>query len=777
MVLAREALLSGPLLGEDSVPATEVRVTAPSGGEIVWTFSASHEVGQFANGDWWVVGPVTITSISPFVIEGDRHRNGTMLDPAADGGRNQGYDSATFAGNAASFWSPALCENLSLPKTYQPGQTLVSTISVPPAGSLPQVQFAATLTVVAAEPAEDAFRPPYCASTPTNKVPRFRVSDLDLSGLPSLFSWSTLMEPGRPVATVLDNLSRQRIDHIRGWLNNYVAPVDNQEDYSRDETANIGDALLGLISDLDIATKRQLAMRVVQIGLDTYPMLANGMYWEADGGQASGRKFPILLAGLLLNDQDMLDVGADYPSPHGGPSRFGEDGQTFLVEETSTGVYNRGFGGYDASHVGLAEWGIRHTLPQGPLAEAQRDSVEWDRPGINRYRVAGTAHCWVAQVLVALALGLEAEWNHAPLFAYQDRYMTEMLTRIDPSTGQVYADEWRAWHPEHGEVWDEVRSQVGSEPTTTGEYIWGAIRMTASQPTLTLGSVTRTALAASLTLTASTPSGQLSAIQIGPPAVPSVTLSAAAPAITFGNASATTQAASITLTAGTPLGTVGNATGTAAPASVALTAGAPSLTVGSVKREPVPAQVSIYFLDAARPAGVVAAPAGTMQAANPRNYGELGGRQNVISTQVPVGTEAFEGAAMGRIVGAGIVRPLQAGDPFAGFLDRPPLATTEGLTDCLVRTVGATYLLVAGVTGDANYGDIVYALSDDEFTIDEAAGGSPIGKILAYAGGRWAKVWFEAETWRRPAPQTVSEPPPSNYYNNSLPDAEVEPEP
>jgi hypothetical protein len=196
-----------------------------------------------------------------------------------------------------------------------------------------------------------------------------------------------------------------------------------------------------------------------------------------------------------------------------------------------------------------------------------------------------------------------------------------------------------------------------------------------------------------------------------------------------------------------------------------------------VKREPIAAQMSLYFLDSFRPTTVVASPVGTMQVANPRNFGNLGGRENLISTQVPVGTVAFEGAAMGRIPGAGIVRPLLSGDAFAGFLDRPPVDTTEGLTDCLVRTVGHAELLVAGVTSDASYGDIVYAIGDDEFTVDGEAGGSPIGKVLAYLGGRWAKVWFEADTWRRPAPQTVSDPPPSNYYNNSVPDAEVEPEP
>jgi len=30
---------------------------------ITWTFNQQHEFGQFANGDYWVVGPVTIVAI------------------------------------------------------------------------------------------------------------------------------------------------------------------------------------------------------------------------------------------------------------------------------------------------------------------------------------------------------------------------------------------------------------------------------------------------------------------------------------------------------------------------------------------------------------------------------------------------------------------------------------------------------------------------------------------------------------------------------------------
>ena len=33
--------------------------------EFTWYFDHAYTVGQFANGDWWVIGPVTITNITP----------------------------------------------------------------------------------------------------------------------------------------------------------------------------------------------------------------------------------------------------------------------------------------------------------------------------------------------------------------------------------------------------------------------------------------------------------------------------------------------------------------------------------------------------------------------------------------------------------------------------------------------------------------------------------------------------------------------------------------
>ena len=63
---------------------------------ITWTFAEPVQAGRFVTGDWWVVGPVTIKSVTPTPTV-DRH--GSVVNPPA--GDTQGYD-ARIAGFDAS---------------------------------------------------------------------------------------------------------------------------------------------------------------------------------------------------------------------------------------------------------------------------------------------------------------------------------------------------------------------------------------------------------------------------------------------------------------------------------------------------------------------------------------------------------------------------------------------------------------------------------------------------------------------------------------------------
>ena len=107
---------------------------------ITWTFDQPARVGQFINGDWYVVGPVTIKAISPKPLHGEeipemeldhmdldrpvgqRVRNGLMLNPPA--AMRVSYDSGV-----RNWFDPSLIQRL--PVAMKPGDSLVSTISLP----------------------------------------------------------------------------------------------------------------------------------------------------------------------------------------------------------------------------------------------------------------------------------------------------------------------------------------------------------------------------------------------------------------------------------------------------------------------------------------------------------------------------------------------------------------------------------------------------------------------------------------------------------------------
>jgi hypothetical protein len=215
-------------------------------------------------------------------------------------------------------------------------------------------------------------------------------------------------------------------------------------DYSRDFTSVVGSAALLLQLDVPDSQKRDLLIRLVQFGIDCYGNVQNGCAWPGTGGQCSGRKFPILFAGAVLHDDAMLRIGLTHPSvlvaPNDGRNAawFGEDSQTFYVQETSPGIFNWGIGGYSAAERGLPEWGNAHIL------NPSLDHAGWET---DSYRRCCTANAWIGQVLAARLMGLAAAWNHPALFDYMDRYLA-----IEP-----YPSWTRAWEPWQDEMWRALR--------------------------------------------------------------------------------------------------------------------------------------------------------------------------------------------------------------------------------------------------------------------------------------------------------------------------------
>ena len=129
---------------------------------ITWSFSAKVRVGRFVNGDPYVLGPVTVASITPEPANG---RNGSVLNVPMNPGKS-GFDSRSPGGR----YDPKLTARPPIP--MKPGDILVSSISVEKRRTLPAplrpadkamspVRSVSVLTCLAEAAPQDAFRPSY----------------------------------------------------------------------------------------------------------------------------------------------------------------------------------------------------------------------------------------------------------------------------------------------------------------------------------------------------------------------------------------------------------------------------------------------------------------------------------------------------------------------------------------------------------------------------------------------------------------------------------------
>jgi hypothetical protein len=127
--------------------------------------------------------------------------------------------------------------------------------------------------------------------------------------------------------------------------------------YGRDLSNEVGLGALMLNSDLPMEQKRKLMIGMIQLGIDNYAVIRQGGNYKPNGGHQSGRLIPILMAGALLQNENLLTVRFhDFGAAVSRDSFFGETGQTFYIGETATNFEGTG---YVLADAGLPEWGIR----------------------------------------------------------------------------------------------------------------------------------------------------------------------------------------------------------------------------------------------------------------------------------------------------------------------------------------------------------------------------------------------------------------------------------
>jgi hypothetical protein len=297
------------------------------------------------------------------------------------------------------------------PKDTEPGTPRFNGGSQTPR---PVTHSGAVLTVLSKAPADGSFRPAYAG---TDKTIKFNASQLDLTKLKNLKPVA-----GAPdLATLEKSVQRPWIDHVHEFLGAMVHPTDNMPQYGRELALALGDVSLMLQLDFTQLpgnpTKNKLLIGYVQIGIDSAGIADNGGGWPANGGHGQGRKLPILIAGEVLNDPHMKDVGQ-------WKTRFQEDEQTFYVSQADVTMTNspqwkpdyRNIAKqpYETADIGEPEWGIHHT--EAP----ENDDADWDAV----YRdVNGPVI--VTQAATLRIMGLEKEWNHPAYLDYAPRWMTK----------------------------------------------------------------------------------------------------------------------------------------------------------------------------------------------------------------------------------------------------------------------------------------------------------------------------------------------------------------
>jgi len=417
---------SAPVTEPDKRPRAEAKkLRSIQQYGITWTFAEPSLAGQYANGDWWVLGPALLIDIAPrSSSKGERQRNGSMLNPSPKYDYTQGYDSAAYGKyKGDDSYKPRLnvARDVSLmrPLLLRANNSLVSTISMNEAGVRPQIKTAAILTCVQSVPPAGAFRPPYAGH---DKRSRFTESQLRTDLLARI-----KVPPSTPKWRDVERMfERPWIAHVPRWVGHYLHPSENMENYGREISDQVSTAALMLHMDVSLEKKHKLLVRFVQLGIDLHGLLLDGGFWKPDGGHMSGRKWPILFAGLMLGDAQMQSIGVEYEAV-----TFGEDGQTFYVEQVRPEL------GYGPEQKGLPEWGVQHAR------KPQNDDARWRhtedlKRGMKKddlrthdlkYRLCCTANTWWGQLLAARIMGAQELWNHPALFDYQDRFFEENVKR------------------------------------------------------------------------------------------------------------------------------------------------------------------------------------------------------------------------------------------------------------------------------------------------------------------------------------------------------------
>jgi len=319
---------------------------------IAWKFNACYRAGQFANGDYWVLGPVTITAISPdyHIIKNSGGTctsdsncvntptytdsvgtfdasvcgwttsctgtcvsgtcsyllavHGFEINPTVDDTRN--YPTIIAAPQGFDSRPGGFSENVvpSLPLTVNPSdgiKSIIKLISRPTAQPFRHYgSKAGVLTVVPSVPPDEGrsvFRPPYVGT----EKPYYSANSLQTQLLTSL--QPSASTPA--IKTKFESMRWVHMDHKGSYLGQWLRPEDQIQSYYPDQPAVSSDAVLRLMLNDPLQDKLPLLYVVVQDGIDNYYFIKGGQTWPAGDSVQPGHQLLPAFAAAMLGDASM----------------------------------------------------------------------------------------------------------------------------------------------------------------------------------------------------------------------------------------------------------------------------------------------------------------------------------------------------------------------------------------------------------------------------------------------------------------------------------------
>lgn len=404
--------------------STQLGSTASSVSQygITWTFDKAYPVGKFANGDWWVAGPVTVTAISP-AFTGTQ--NGWEVNP--NSGTQQGLDNRLDGFQASRV--PSLPYVATAGKSIIKGVSKSGTCGNDGQFHYPCLTTAAVLTVLGSVPANNGantFRPPFFG---TNK-PLYTTTQLRTDKLSSRASVA-----GAPsLAQAARRFQRVQVDYGNTWYGRYMHPSQNYafvDNPSNDQVSEYGaelgrdaaDVALRLLLNDSLSSKMPAVINYVQAGIDIYGMHSGGVTWVSDGGHFLGRKLLAVYAAVLLDDPTMKAEisNAAYAT-------YGDDGHAYYTTNSQTIAALQAAGYKPAlwgKPCGNGEYERQQLEDVGP--RDCRDPIAMidggEAPG-DSYQGCCTSQPMKGTSLAARLLpGAKAVWNYPAYHDYVDRWV------------------------------------------------------------------------------------------------------------------------------------------------------------------------------------------------------------------------------------------------------------------------------------------------------------------------------------------------------------------